>query len=234
MFDDDSYYSFKIFEFLLVESNLKDWIIANPSLSTSDFLTCFLLFIGPFIENNCLSPRMKSNALNYLNLVRFNKDEEVDILDDISKNDRIELINSIIRLINSVDCSKYISFYRQEIYKRTSNKKYLTKLNDNILLKNENDLLASIKFDHYVLLSHSSQITKEEFEEEFMPIILSDLRYFKTINCILDEYPKQFENPIFVERYNTVINSFLKIQQNLSGYKNLVLYNRKVASKIRK
>ena len=119
MFDDDSYYSFKIFEFLLVESNLKDWIIANPSLSTSDFLTCFLLFIGPFIENNCLSPRMKSNALNYLNLVRFNKDEEVDILDDISKNDRIELINSIIRLINSVDCSKYISFYRQEIYKRT-------------------------------------------------------------------------------------------------------------------
>lgn len=87
MFDEESYYSFKVFELLLVESDLKEWINRNPTLSTSDFLVCFLLFLGPFLENNYLSPKMKSNALNYLNLVRFNNSKEV--IDDISKSEKL-------------------------------------------------------------------------------------------------------------------------------------------------
>ena len=84
MFDEESYYSFKVFELLLAESNLKEWINKNPQLCTSDFLVCFLIFLGPFLENHYLSPKMKSNALNYLNLVRFNNSKEVK--EDISKS----------------------------------------------------------------------------------------------------------------------------------------------------
>ena len=233
MFDDNSYYSFKVFELLLTEPDLKDWINNNPVMCTSDFLTSFLITLGPFLKDHYLSPQMINNALNYLNLVRFNDDEVVEKIDDVSKNKRIELINSIIRILNSQNCSNYLEFYRSENYKRTSNRKFLTTFDNTIILSTEKELLESIKYDIFVLITHSNQISDKKFKQDILPIILSDLKYFKTINCILDEYPNQFLNPIFKERYNTVINSFLKNKTNLLGHKIVSSYNRKVANKIK-
>lgn len=226
MFDEESYYSFKIFELLLAESDLRDWIKYNPQLSTSDFLTCFLIYLGPFLENNYLSPTMKNNALNYLNLVRFSEYN--------NNKEKIELVNAIIRLINSQDSSKYLNFYRQEMYKRTMDKQCLTKYNDSIIINNEQNLLESIKYDQFVLISHSNQINDEIFNEEFLPALLSELHYFKTINCILEEYPQQFKNPVFLMRYNIVINNFLQIQESISSYKTLTTYNNRVINKVKK
>ena len=232
MFDEESYYSFKVFELLLTESNLKEWIDNNPVLSTSEFLTCFLIFLGPFLEKQYLSPRMKNNALNYLNLVRFNNSEEV--IEKIPKSEKIELINSIIRLINTQDSNNCFDFYLQEIYKRTSNRKYLSTLNKKVILSIENDIFESIKFDHFVLLSHSNQVSDELFLNEFLPIILNDLRYFKSINCIIKEFPNQFKNPLFIQRYQTVITNFLAIQTSVLGCKTLVSFNKKVVHIIKK
>lgn len=233
MFDDESYYSFKVFELLLAEPNLNDWIKNNPFLSTSNFITCFLIYLGPYLENNYLSPFMKNNVLNYLNLARFNDDEEINNLDCLSKKDKIELINSIIRLINSQDNNNYIDFYRQELYKRTLNRKCLTIPYDNLVLYNEHKLLESIKYDQFVLITHSEQTTNEEFEKEIIPILISDLKYFETINCILYEYPQQFNNPLFFSRYKNVIANFLNIQNSILGYKSVHSYNKRVINKIK-
>lgn len=232
MFDEESYYSFKVFELLLAESNLKEWIKENPVISTSDFLTYFLIFLRPFLENHLLSPIMKNNVLKYLNLVRFNDSKEVKKLETLSKNNKIELINSIIRLINSQNSNNYIDFYKQEIYKRTFNKKYLL-LNKDMIIHYENDLLESIKYDQFILLSHSNQISDEEFKNNFLPMILNDIKYFKTIFCIISEYPNQFKNQLFVERYKLVLDSFINIQENKSGCKSIISFNNKVIKKIK-
>ena len=71
--------------------------------------------VSEFIIDDYLSPLMKSNALNYLNVLRFNEKLETD---DIREK-KIWLISDIVRLLNSNDCKKYITFYRKEMLNHT-------------------------------------------------------------------------------------------------------------------
>ena len=231
MFDDESYYSFKLCEMLLAESNLKDWVYNNPVINTSHFLVLFSEFINTMIKNDFISPIMKNNALTYLNLVRFNNDKEIDKIDDVPKKIRIILTNDMIRKINIQKGENYLIYYRQEMYKRTCDKDYLTTPFDDFIIQYESILLNSIQFDQYVLLSHSDSISEEDFENDFLPELSSDLRYFNTINCILEEYPHQFLNQLFLKRYLKTIDSFLKFQDNNLNNSSIIDFNNKVICK---
>lgn len=87
MFDDDSYYRFKVLELLLVESDIKEFVYLNPVLSCYDFLQNFSDFIDVYINSDYMGSSFKENILNYLNIVRFNTDPNVSKLDSVSQEE---------------------------------------------------------------------------------------------------------------------------------------------------
>ena len=228
MFDDDSYYSFKVCELLLAESNLKNWVINNPIISTYSFLCVFSMVIDSFVNENCLSPAMKSNALSYLNLVRFNDDKRLDDIEIVLNNDKIELINEMIRKINVQNGINYIDYYRQELYKRTGNDDYLSDHSDYFIINSEDDLLKSMQLDQMVLFCHSDAVDDNEFEKEYLFDLASDLKYFESINCILEEYPRQFLNSLFLKRYNLVVKSYMNEHKDSINNHYIEIFNEKV------
>lgn len=219
MFDDNSYYQYKIFELLLVESNLDEWVNNNLVLSSYDFLEMFLDFINIYLDEDYLGPSMKNNVLNYLNLVRFKGYKDVK---------KIELINYIIRLINVHRGNKYLDYYRYEMYKRTGNDDYLKYPFDMITVNGEEKLFKSMQYDQFVLLSHSEEIDDEEFDCDFLNDLSSNMNYFESINCMLYEYPRIFCNDLFVERFNKVVNVFLKKSNQDNYYSSVLSFNNKI------
>lgn len=229
-FDNDSYYAFKLYELLLTESNLNSWIKNYPIFSTYNFLDGFLDFINMMIDNNFLSYSIKDNILKYLVLVRFNDDKRVETIDEHSFEERVNLINKIIRLVNSGKDNNYITFYRNELIKRTGNLDYL----HGRIADKEAVLFESMKFDQQVIYSHSNAVSDSKFTSDYIPIFVSDYKYFQTINCILAEYPKQFRNSLFKQRYDKTISNYLKY--NLSNSKKCVsvlYFDQKVRQKIK-
>ena len=166
---------------------------------------------------------MKKNVLKYLNNVRFSNDID---------SDRIHLINTIIRLINIQEGENYLDYYRQEMYKRTHNRQYLVYPYNSFIKENEDRLIESMQFDYLVLISHSNLVTDDEFYDSYYSEMILDLRYFETINCILEEYPERFLDPVFYQRYIIIINAFLKNQNNNYGYHSLIRFNNRVEKKV--
>lgn len=230
-FDNGSYYNYKLYELLLTEDKLNEWISNNPILSTYDFLDGFYSYMLNVIENEFLSDAMKSNVLEYLNLIRFNEDRRIASLDSKSFKERVGLINKLIRLVNSAKGTHYVSFYRNELYKRTNNEMYLL---DAIDSKKEEALFESMKFDQFVIYSHSDAISEEEFIKNYAIDLTKDFKYFQTINCILKEYPEQFNNPLFKRRYNIIINIFLNYNmKNSQVSSSIIVFDHKVKTIIK-
>lgn len=220
MFDDDSYYRFKVLELLLVESDIKEFVYLNPVLSCYDFLQNFSDFIDVYINSDYMGSSFKENILNYLNIVRFNTDPNVSKLDSVSQEEKISFINKIIRKVNIQNGNKYIDYCRCELYKRTANDYYLN-CPAYLIEKLENKLFDSIKYDHFVLISHLNIVNEEEFYSDFLLDLSNDIRYFETINCILNEYPQLFLNNLFIDRYNKVVSNSLN-KDNLDSNQLLI------------
>ncbi len=223
MFDEDSYLCFKICQLLLADPNSEELVNYNPSLNSFDFLSSFLIFISVLLQENYVSPVMKMNVLKYLNNVRFGDDVDAD---------KIHLINTIIRLININDGNNYLEYYRQEMFKRTGNRDYLICPFNSYIKENEEMLMLSMQFDYLVLISHSSMINDDDFYDNYFSVMISDLRYFETINCILEEFPEMFLDSTFNERYNVIINTFLQAQNNKRGYSSMKKFYNKVERKV--
>ena len=203
MFNDKSYSIYKDCELLLVEKDAENLVKNDNYLNSYEFLLNFKEFISNLIDNDYLSPLMKNNVLNYLNVVRFSDNVECDS----NWNKIIWLINDIIKLVNSNNCNKYVTFYRKEMYKRTNNDDYMN-LPSVFIIQSEDKLCSSIIFDHLVLLSHSDKVDDLTFDREYIPKLIGNWKYFESINCILEEYPNKFLDKLFMERYQMVMNEF--------------------------
>lgn len=227
MFNDDSYYNFKIFELLLVESDINEWVDSNPVMSSYDFILNFSKFIDIYINADYVGFSIKENILNYLNIVRFKNDLSINKLDTVSHNEKIHFINELIRKVNLQKGNKYIDYCRCELYKRTTNNYYL-KCPEALIKKLENKLFDSIKFDYFVLISHTDNTNEDDFSNEFLIDLSNDTRYFETINCFLNEYPQLFSNTLFINRYNKVLNSILEDKDLNNNY--LLLLSQNISS----
>lgn len=133
---------------------------------------------------------------------------------------KISFINKIIRKVNIQNGNKYIDYCRCELYKRTANDYYLN-CPAYLIEKLENKLFDSIKYDHFVLISHLNIVNEEEFYSDFLLDLSNDIRYFETINCILNEYPQLFLNNLFIDRYNKVVSNSLN-KDNLDSNQLLI------------
>lgn len=200
MFDDKSYLLYKNCELVLAEKKVEN-LLNKDVFKSYEFLIYFKEYISELVDGKLLSPLMKNNILNYLNMIRFADNEEVN------NNNKFSLINDIIRLVNLCDCKKYTTFYRKEMYKRTNNEDYMN-LPSSYIVQSEEKLCNSILFDNLVLFSHSHKVDDNSFKCKYIPKIVGNWKYFETINCILEEYPQKFLDDIFRKRYQMVMEEF--------------------------
>ncbi len=225
MFNDKKYYLYKDCELLLFSDDISDIVCNNKLFSSYEFLLFFKEFIKQFIGKDYLSPLMKNNALNYLNEVRFIDKKEL-------KNERIWLIGDIIRLINSTECKKYITYYRKEMFKRTNNGDYMN-LPSCFVMQSEDKLCKSVKFDHLVLFSHSDKVDDMTFDRDFISKFIGDWKYFESINCILEECPNKFLDKLFMDRFQIVMNEYYKRDYGEPYNYGIVMFGDKVEKKVK-
>lgn len=228
MFDDKSYAIYKNCELLLFESDTESLIYNNPVMTSYEFLISFNEFIESFIINDYLSPIMKNNVLNYLNIVRFCETTELDV--DLKK--KIWLINEIIVSVNSAKGNKYVTFYRKEMFKRTSNYDYMN-LPSHFITQSEDKLCKSICYDSLVLLSHSDKVDDYSFQKIYLSQFISNWKYFESINCILREYPDKFLDSLFMKRYQIVMNEFFKRDYGETYNSGIILFGDKVENRVK-
>lgn len=179
------------------DTNMFDLIIVESLKNILEYLT----------SQNFLSAEVKNNISNYLMQAR-------EIQDDDRKR-RVELINEIVGLMNSQKKDESLLFYRLELHKRRKDLGYIISTRSDLEVKNEIDNVHdSILNDHYVLVSHSHQVSDKEFEEEYLEWFTNTNIYYESINSILYEYPQIFKNEIFYNRMMKVLNINNQLHNN--------------------
>lgn len=205
--DENDYYWIKVCEFLLVDSNSEKTVLRNEVLSSVGFLNRFLQIVEMFANQNALDKEMKENILSYIYFVRCNGD---------MKGNGNEIISKIISLVNNKLEDASIGFYRNELYKRNDNILYLDSKSvpKPFILKKKGELFRSIRFDQFLLYTHSIKVSDEEFVTKYLSKLVDDDRYYESLNCILNEYPQQFLNKLFYKRYSIVMSNNLHYEED--------------------
>lgn len=171
-------------------------------------------------SQNDLSASVMDNINKFLMAAREYKDE--------NRNERIEIINNIIRLMNSQEKDQSLIFYRMQLHTRTKEFKYLFKASDAEIIKEIDNVHDSICHDLFVLVSHSTDVSDEDFVKEYLPELKDSDLYYESINTILKENPIVFKDQLFYNRMICVL------EYNNIMYQDLVEYNEKLVKKIDK
>ena len=179
------------------DTNMFDLIIVESLKNIIEYLT----------SQNFLSDEVKNNISNYLMQARE--------IEDNDRKRRVELINEIVGLMNSQKKDESLLFYRLELHKRRKDLGYIITTRSDLEVKNEiENVHDSILNDHYVLASHSYQVSDKEFEEEYLEWFTNTNIYYESINSILYEYPQIFKNEIFYNRMMKVLNINNQLHNN--------------------
>ena len=161
-----------------------------------DTLEVFKNIVIYFSNENCISSSIKGN----INKILIDGRE----IEDKNYNDRVNLINEIIGILNCQKKDESIKFYAGELYLRRRDKKYLS-CYDSEVISEIYDINESIYNDFSVLLCHSNEISDEEFVSEFLPSLVDNALYYESLNMFLEECPSIFEDKLFRDRMNCVI-----------------------------
>ena len=171
-------------------------------------------------SQNDLSKSVIDNIGKFLMAAREYKDEQ--------RLERIEIINNIIRLMNSQEKDDSLIFYRMQLHTRTRDFRYLFKASNAEIISEIDNVHDSICHDLFVLVSHSTDVSDEEFIKEYLPELKDSDLYYESINTILKENPIIFKDKLFYNRMICVL------EYNNLMYQDLVEYNEKLVKKIDK
>jgi len=193
--EQDIYYMHK-FLIAIMFDNDRTFYKTAPWLFDLNVLSEFKDTIVYFGNNDCINPRIRDNIYQILFDGRDINDEYLE--------QRIDLINEIIKYLNSCRYDNYIPFYRGQLYLRTKDKEY-DKYTDQEIAK-EIDLVDNAMFnDFIVLLSHGSDTTDEDFENKYLPDLVNNYSYYESLNMILEDCPSMFNDKLFVDRMNSIL-----------------------------
>lgn len=225
MYSETSYDDYVLYKIILSvifkydETILEDyaWIYGIDGLS------CFKTAIEVLDKLNALGSNIKENIFRYLNDIRF--------IDDEYKKERITIINDIINFLHTKEDYIPIEFYRKELYKRRLDRNYLYV--DSYIIRQEFDEVnESIGMDSDVLISHSLEVSDEEFIKHFLPYLCNNELYDESLNALLNEYPKIFTDKLFYDRMISVLNfryEFYKDEKiNKENNKFIKIINKKI------
>lgn len=151
------------------------------------------------VSKNDFTKKVRENILDYLNQARFIEDE--------FKLERIEIINDIIRTLNTQQKDYSSIFYSLELFKRTRQPKYLLKFNLEFTEEEMDIINQGIAFDLYVLCAvDKNSVSDEEFTESFLPTLIKNEFFYETINAILVEDPSLFKDRNIYDRVISIFN----------------------------
>lgn len=171
-------------------------------------------------SQNDLSKSVMDNISKFLMAAREYQDE--------NRNERIEIINRIVRLMNSQEKDQSLIFYRMQLHTRTKEFKWLFKASNAEIIKEIDNVHDSICHDLFVLVSHSTDVSDMEFVKEYLPELKDSDLYYESINTILKENPLVFKDQLFYNRMICVL------EYNNLMYQDLVGYNEKLVKRINK
>ena len=162
--------------------------------------------VKTYVELGCFNSRIKTNIYKILVNGRKIMDENYE--------QRIQIINEIIGILNSQKEDNSIIYYRDELYDRRKNIKELKYLTEKDIVKMSSNIEKSIYNDFLVLNSHSKSISDEDFDNVYLPYFINNNFYYESMNIILDECPSFFKDEVFIKRVNKVISNIKNIDQN--------------------
>lgn len=218
--EQDLYYIHK-FLLAIMFDDTYDYYKKNTWVYDIDILEDFRDVVKYYSESNCLSNKVKDNIYKILVDGRSIKDE--------SYNERIVLINEIISILNSQKLDVSLNYYLgQLLLRKRKTKNELKKYNLQDLYNEIPSIHESIFSDFMVLLSHSNQITDEQFVERYLETFSKDKLYYESLNSILKECPSLFQNKIFIDRMNSVF------ELNSELYSDCKKLNKEMIKRIKK
>ncbi|MBQ2946439.1 MAG: hypothetical protein IJE04_01120 [Bacilli bacterium] len=192
----------------------------EPNMFSLNILKSLEVIVEYHTSQNDLSRNVIDNIGKFLMAAREYKDE--------NRNERIEIINNIIRLMNNQEKDQSLVFYRIQLYSRTKEFRYLFQASDAEIISQINNIHDSICNDLFVLVSHSSNVSDEEFIKEYLTELKDSDLYYESLNVILKENPLVFKDQLFYNRMICVL------EYNNLIYEDLVEYNQKLVKKIDK
>lgn len=151
-------------------------------------------------KNNYISGKLKDRVYDIVMLSREIRDGNY--------NERVEILNSIIGILNNQIHDESYIFYINEYCKRNciKSKKYLV-----YNIEEEVDELdKSIAYDYIILKTFSSSIPDSEFNEYLEDLKENPTYFYEALNTYLEEFPEVFKDKTFKDRMNTLMELIYK------------------------
>ena len=190
--DYEVYEDFKFVQGLIFNSNVSREY-GNAFIELGDLMHL------KYIIENC-NYMFDDDETNNIGLIL----QDVKDIEDEYTNERINIINEILTILNSgIDKQEHYSFYKEEFLKRVNNKK-LSKLDDNAIERYKYIIKTSIALDPIILLSHTSI---DDDINNYLNDFIDSVFYRMSIRAIIQEYPLILNNELFVSRMNKVLDN---------------------------
>ena len=188
MIDKDTYISEK-FIYLIMFGGIVDDYEKQDWITDINILSSLKMVIGEFVKHSYLSNEIKERIFKILSISRYIKTDNY--------NERIFLINDIIRLINSQIEDNSLEFYCYEMYKRFGQVFYI---DDEVI----DEIDDSIAYDFIFVYLHN--LDPEKFENFIPEFSEFPQKYLQSFNAILTENPGIFKDKNFVINMNSVLS----------------------------
>lgn len=190
--DYEVYEDFKFVQGLIFNSNVSREY-GNAFIELGDLMHL------KYIIENC-NYMFDDDEINNIGIIL----QDVKDIEDEYTNERINIINEILTILNSgIDKQEHYSFYKEEFLKRVNNKK-LSKLDDNAIERYKYIIKTSIALDPIILLSHTSI---DDDINNYLNDFIDSVFYRMSIRAIIQEYPLILNNELFVSRMNKVLDN---------------------------
>lgn len=220
----DDYMFLKLSQLVMIESDFEEVLAQVPRIFSIEFLHDFSIIIEQYCNACYVGGEIKDNVLKYVNKFRFMKFE-----DEMEEDRHIitNLVNQIIVNINKQSFDFNLQFYRDEMYKKTFDEKFLVASSDYVYAYKP-VLSDFVKYDCAFLYTHSEHISDELFKKQYVPMLIDNQSYFQSLNSVLNDAPHLFLNPSFKNRVLLILNEDYQKLDNKNLKKDIKLLTRKI------
>lgn len=195
----DEYYSYKWLISIIFNTDDNSYLRKAKLVFDIRVLDGLKRIIEVYTKESYFNYEIKNNIHKFLVNARFFKDDE--------SKERVDLVNDMTTYLNQQLDDKSEIFYRDQLYRRTRETKYLFKYSKEqigILSEYINQQLYN---DFIIIKSHGDEYTEEQFDELYLNDFIDLDGYYENINFILEECPYLFVDKTFYNRVMKVLNN---------------------------
>ena len=157
----------------------------------------------PYTQNNSLPEVSVQNLYNYLNICRFDIDED-------DKKEHFEICNEILGYLNASKDKVQYPLYQSMINSFYYN--FFERIKYHALFVAEPEIVTPIlssaaELEYLALFFHSEIIEDEAFEEDISEDLILSLTYLLAIDHLIREYPSLLKDKLFLSRLSYILNN---------------------------